>query len=251
MRHHNNMSDERLHPSSAGKLLDWCPKKWRHWVQREWKPNKSMLGGSALHSLVLGGARVVEIEHPDYKKKIAKGERDKAVVAGLLPILSKDMALIRREADCAIEKLATEHDVDSLVCEETVQWEDDGVLLEGTPDALDLEKRVVIELKRTANITRFGNTLADMHYDLQAAAYVEAAESKHGGIWSHKFLVVEEGEPFCTRFDYLSPVGIALGATKWGVAKTVFKRCAQSGVWPDYEDEIHEPRPWQMERFGL
>lgn len=245
------MSDERLHPSSAGKLLDWCPKKWRHWVQREWKPNKAMINGSALHSLVLGGDKLVELHYTDMRKKASKEARDKVLREGMLPVLPKDMVNLTAERESVESRLYSEHRKDDLVMEKTIQWESDGVLLEGTPDALDMVKREVIELKRTASIPRFSNVLADSHYDLQAAAYVEAAEAQHGGVWTHKFLVAEEGAPFCTRFDYLSPTGMLLGETKWQLAKGIFNRCAQSGEWPDYESMIHEPRPWQMSRFGL
>lgn len=239
-----------MHPSSAGKALDWSPRKWRNYLDSDYSPSRRMVNGSAVHSVMLGGKELVEIKADDMRKKATKEAFQEAIAAGKLPVLTKEFEPIHLASSAGLRAL-NERYPGSRINEETIQWESHDTPCEGTPDSLHPLPggSTVIEVKTTENIAAFDNVIARCHYDCQAAAYLDAATATYGGVWGHRFLVIETTAPYCVRWVRLDENALFIGERKWETVCELFRSCHSTKKWPDYSDHVYEPKPWEAARW--
>lgn len=116
---------------------------------------------------------------------------------------------------------------------------DGGISCSGRPDYYDIETGGIVDLKTCKSIgdRGLGYAIRDYGWDIQAAAYLEAASA----LYDRKdvtieFMAVEAGEPNNVRWVTLSPNAIGEGTGKWRRACRTWKECLASGVWPAYDD---------------
>lgn len=244
---------EHLHPSGAGRLLDLCPKKVRYGLDNRTPSTPAQINGTATHSLTLGGPRVNRIQQESWSKT-AKAVLAKDESVGETAVLDKDYPEVEHLAHRWKKAIKNKFGAnpDEFTCEKTIIWDSShGVVCEGTPDlVIPVEnKLVVVDLKTCANINKFGRSIADYHYDLQLVAYMEALSLQSGRNVEHLFLVGETVAPHCTRFVKMNEEAIAIGEAKWATACAIWKECQDTGHWPDHDDAVHEPKPWEFERW--
>jgi len=243
---------ERLHPSGAGRLLDTCPRKVRHGLDYRTPSTAAQLNGTAVHSIVYGGPEVVGIDQKSWSKT-ANEQLAEVQARGGTGVLEKDLERVRETGNRCYSALFNKFGDGTWSCEKTVQWSSAlDVACEGTPDlVIELPERIVIvDLKTTADITKFWRSIADYHYDLQLVAYGEAIGLTTTKPIELMFLATELTAPNCTRFITMSDEAVALGQVKWETAQSIWRECLMTGEWPDYDEISHEPKPWEFERFA-
>lgn len=120
--------------------------------------------------------------------------------------------------------------------QEKLRWESCGVICSGRPDHIDDDYCQVTDLKTAHDLSDDAVVKAiELYgYDIQAAAYLEAAN--HLFRWvqppSFRFVFVETAAPYDVRIIEPGPDMLQSGAKLWNQAKATWKRCLASGEWP-------------------
>lgn len=211
--------------------------------------------GTAAHELLLEGEASVEVcDFPNWGTNAAKAARAVARDAGLTPLLAKDWDRVQAMANAArrqLEMVACDPaPLTAGKAEQTLVWDDGGVLCRARIDWLHDDLTAVDDLKTTgasASPRAWAKTMFGMGAEIQAAFYLRGLEKALGARPTWRFVVQENYEPYALSVVTLAPEVLALAARKVEYALNVWRRCMTSGVWPAYSlaaSEI-EPLPWQ------
>ena len=108
----------------------------------------------------------------------------------------------------------------------------------------------ILDLKTTtdARPDQFIKQAVRLDYDLQAAMYTEAARRFTGELMEFNFIAVEEDEP---NGIWLMPAGQSMldnGWAKFRKALETYKRCTETGRWPNY---TNARTTLEMPRYAL
>jgi hypothetical protein len=138
--------------------------------------------GTVAHSLLLEGYANVHVVEgvTDWRTKDAQAERDQARAEGKTPMLRHEFEEVSAMVDMAREELAAWTVDPPLLTdgkpEQTVTWDEDGVLCRCRPDWLRDDYTVVEDVKTTARGADPGyfsrKTVYEHGYDVKAAMYL-------------------------------------------------------------------------------
>ena len=201
--------------------------------------------GSAAHALLLEGKSAVEvIEAPDWRSKGAQEARDLARSEDRLPLLQKNWDEVQAMVEAARRQIDT-LDVDPKPFtdgkpEQTLVWEEDGVICRARLDWLRDDHATVDDLKSTrasANPENWTRTLYSIGADIQAAFYLL-------GLWKccdvrpdeaeFRFIVIEQSPPYALSVVTLGWAAMELANRKIEYAIQTWKRCLVEDRWPGY-----------------
>lgn len=208
--------------------------------------------GTAIHSLVLGGASMCIIDAKDWRTNAAKEQREEARAAGMIPILAHDEPALRGAAESAKAALAQ---FGEGKCEQTMLWQDTGVWCRNRPDFLQAGNRLAVDLKTTDNADPtdwIGKRLVQGGYDVQAALCLRGLDLLLGEAErEYKWLLVELEAPHLCSVVGLGDGLRALAIRKITAARRAWRQCLDSGRWPGYDDGVHwaEPPGWAVWGF--
>ncbi|MDZ4342092.1 MAG: PD-(D/E)XK nuclease-like domain-containing protein [Candidatus Binatia bacterium] len=237
-----------LHQSVAHTLVSRSPlHAWhRHFAEiKEYTDATDR--GELCHALLLGGKDIVTVEANDWRTNAAKEKRDEARAAGKIPVLSGKLLDAQVLADSVQSRLESEGLELTGQSELTAVWQSDGVWCQGRMDHCWIPARhLILDLKFTANAslrsceTHFYN----FGYDIQHAAYIQAAEKNYpelAGLVKMLYVFVEVDQPHAIR---IVPVGATmrrLGEWRWGRAVEMWRDCLErygpNKPWPAYDDD--------------
>lgn len=214
--------------------------------------------GTCVHALLLerdaGKAEVLDF--PDWRTNAAKEARDAARDAGKVPILAKDWERVVKVVVAVHERLA-DYDADPPVLhagkpEQTLVWEDNGVLCRALVDWLHDGYRACDDLKTTSVV--YGANPANFKVpgrEIQAAMYVRAVRAITGVTPVFRWVVVETAPPFELSVIEPDPAALALGDDKVNRALAIWRDCLERDVWPGYPQRVAtvELPPWEEARW--
>ena len=194
--------------------------------------------GSAVHTKVLGtGWDVVEIQFENWTTKPAREARDAAYADGLIPILSKDLAVIDLMAESVLthpEARArfedTQPEVSVFATEPAT-----GLGLRCRFDRLRDDLRWAVDLKTStsaATKSAFGKTVWNYGYHVSRAHYLDTVELVTGERPEMLFVVVEKNPPYLTGVFRLSNDQIQMGETQARAARAELRWCLDNDTWP-------------------
>lgn len=211
---------------------------------------KAMDVGTVIHTLILegeGGCDWVEIiGHDSYRTKAAQAERDAAVASGKTPILIDDWRNCKAVAQAVVEQLA------KIGIRFDGQSECVGLWNERTDDGQDVACRcridhwaepVIYDLKTTGDASRAAveRSINEHGYDIQAAAYISAAEKMFPELRGRvKFIniFVETEPPYLINPLQQDGTFLAIGRSKWRRAVNLWAKCLRENDWPGYATEV-------------
>lgn len=218
-------------------------------------PTRDMQFGTVCHHKFSGVAeRIAVIDAEDYKAQAARESRDAALANNQTPILAREIP----EAE-AIAKKARQACMDAGLAlagkwEQVVVWDDDGTICRAMMDHLDLNTPYILDLKTTgdANPDNLGRAIVGKGYDIQAAAYISAAEKLRPdmiGKIPFYFLFIETEYPHLNSIVQATESIIQLGASRWCRAREIWNRCLAADNWPGYPKGIQKvyPPPWALQ----
>lgn len=220
-----------LSQSQAKTVLE-CPARYRWEFDHPTPPTDAMVFGSAVHSLVLGGPSVVEVRADSWRSKAAKEVRDEALEAGGIPLLTKDYMKAVAMADAAMDT-----DMFHEGQTEVSLFRDD---LRGRADLID--GPLIVDLKTTvsADPDRFGRSVVDYGYHMQAAWYCDLVEALGlARAPQFVFVLVEKTAPFLTSIVELDDDAIRIGRERNAAAIEIWRECTALDVWPGYDSTLH------------
>lgn len=241
--------------------------------------------GTALHSMLLGAGREVEVVEcevevekakgrgkdrtpavteirpaADWRTNAAKAKRDEIRAAGRLPMLSKDFDRVAKAASELRRNLsAFDIPLDGAV-EQTVVWEeraDDGtpVACKAMFDLVDWKRSFVLDLKscESAHPDAIAAAIESFGYSIQHAAYRSAMEALGHRAPEFLFLFLESSPPHVVVPAELTGAYRELGESRWRRAVNIWARCLRDDRWPGYvpfgmRAVPIEPKPWAMTR---
>jgi hypothetical protein len=125
-----------------------------------------------------------------------------------------------------------------LQVQEKLAWFDKELFIElvSKPDAMDGQLKLGKDLKTAWNVSDYSiaRDIERYGYDIQAAAYVDAM--KHCLGWpdpGFQFVFAKTSPDYDVIVRPLEPEEMERGQALWQEAKVTWKRCLESGEWPD------------------
>lgn len=234
--------------SSTGikRLLD-SPARYQ-WEQTHRTDKRAFDLGHVVHAVVLGaGLDVAVIDHPDYRTKAAREERDAARAEGRAPILAHEWeqvevmaAAVREHPDAGPLLTGGEPEV-------SLFWDDPetGVACKGRLDYWH-RSGVVVDLKstgRTADPRRVDRLAYDLGWHQQAAHYSAGVEVVTGARPRFIHVVLEVDAPHFVAVVELDDEYLELGRQDVRLATDAYAACLAADDWPAYPPGIHRIAP--------
>lgn len=203
--------------------------------------------GTAAHAVLLEGREnaVAVIDADSWRTNAAKEVRDHARAEGRVPLLAHDWADVQAmvaavhtqlEALTAAPPLFT----DGLP-EQTLVWEEDGVVCKARLDWLRDDNSAIDDLKTTgasAAPETYSRTLLGIGGDLQAAFYLRGCRAVFGRAPAFRFAVVETSPPYGLTVFSIAPDALALADAKIDYALHVWRKCLETERWPAYPKRV-------------
>jgi PDDEXK-like domain of unknown function (DUF3799) len=216
--------------------------------------------GGAAHSLLLEGENIIfRVPHDDWRTNAAKGMREEARAAGLLPLLSKHADNVLQMARVAKEALAESElgvTLEDFVPERTIIWRDGKVFKRCRIDLSHKSRPLLLDYKSTTDASPqvFSRLLLNLGYDIQAAHYVDGYREATPACQVDPefiFLVQERTAPFACSLVGVDPVMLDLGQRKVERATVAWAACMASGKWPGYGNRVQwaSPPGWALTQF--
>lgn len=255
----------RNHPAlnfSSAKHALKSPAEYHANAGRKAEPTKAMIMGTALHTLVLEGAKLSDrfCVQPLFLSLTTKEGREWKASADK-PILSKEDAFAIFYMDERIRMHCEAPDILRLCNnrETPLFGRFRGEEIKGMVDAHGylpaLCELIVCDIKTTDDPSprAFEKTVIERDYDMQAAWYVELlAQNTDEHIEDVYFywIAVQNKPPYsCVVFDALK--FLETGKRKMELAVDTIAECKRSGKWPHPHPGINTLRPpmWYIEKI--
>lgn len=205
--------------------------------------------GTCIHALLLQGETVFDrLAFDSWRTDAAKAAKAEAWAHGRIPLLIKDADRVDEMIEAVRAQIA-QLDVDPLpftdgLPEQTLVWEEDGVLCRARLDWLRADYTVCDDLKTTS---RYANPeawqrgpLYDHGADLQAAMYLRGVYAVTGQRSLWRWVVVETQPPYALSVIAPTAAVLALGDAKVEMALAKWRRCLETGEWPAYPRTVVE-----------
>lgn len=266
---HESMASEEYHrlPGiSRSHLIPFkkSPYKYKcqRMLEREKKPTRDMILGSAFHTLVLeehlfNDEYVVEpmaVKLKDVGRKIYDEYKD------ICDEISKThkTVLTREEFDTLINMvicLEKHEEAYSMIkgiaekplIESSYFWQDEetGLLCKARPDILFSNMIVDLKTSRDASTRQYQKDMCDGMYHVQAAMIREAVKQCGGQDIIHAFnICVEKTYPYEVAIKIISENALAAGHREFKQLLKQMKECIDNDKWPSYLIETVELPSW-------
>jgi hypothetical protein len=217
--------------------------------------------GAAAHSILLEGEDNIYVVHEDsWRKNVAKEAREYARSIGKVPLLAAARDEVMAMVDAVREQLASHSAEPPLFSdgkpEQTLLWEEGGVLCKARLDWLRDDLATVDDFKstsRSANPEAFRKNLYSTGAHVQAYTYIRAVEMLTGNIPRFRWVVAETTPPYAVSVCEPGADVLACGQSDFEYALGVWRSCLESGEWPSYPATVTrlEAPPWEMEKRAI
>lgn len=217
------------------------------------EPTEDMLVGSAIHSWVLEGEEAFRREYAvlfesdlnkntnEYKglKRAFLAENEGKVI---LPALHRGTRLW--DVLVGVKASLDAHPMASAILKEGSQelslvWDDEcGARCKARIDH-EPGQKVLVDLKKTSDVTRFAHQIVDLGYWVQSGTYCRGARANGMEVDTFVFIAVESEPPFAVSVGYLSPDFLAAGVAEAGRLIGLVHECRQANSFPPYRIPPH------------
>lgn len=226
---------EALGSTSLKTLATKTPAHYKH-DQAHPKHSDAFTLGTAAHSLILehdtSGFEVVEADN--WLTKAAKEAKTAALAAGKQPLLRKEYRQVIDMHDAVMHHPKAAELLTGHKPEESVFWEEDGLMLKCRPDAWKPGQLVDLKTTVDASPSSFGKIAHTYGYHQSAAHYIDGVKAATGEELPFTFVLVEKQAPYLVSVVELDWEAIDLGRGLNDRAKRIYRECAASGNWPGY-----------------
>jgi len=204
--------------------------------------------GSAIHAKVLGtGWSIAELEFDSYRTKAAQEAKAEAYAAGMIPMLTKELAPINEAAeavlanDTARAALEQPGNAEASVFAHDPEYDID---IRCRFDFLPSHMEYGVDLKKVGKLASpsgFANQVAEFGYDIQEAHYGRTLALSEGFTPVRMlFIAVEDKAPYLVGTYKLPPAFSEAGGKAAARAYTRFAHGMKTGNWPGYPQGVTE-----------
>jgi len=201
--------------------------------------------GTAAHSLILEAdtSGIVVVEADNWLTKAAKEAKSAALAEGKQPLLTKEMAQVWAMHDAVMEHPEAWKLFNGHQAEQSVFWDEDGLMLKCRPDAWQPGRLVDLKTTVNADPREFGKTAYNFGYHQSAAHYIDGVKEATGEELPFTFVLVEKTAPYLVSVVELDWEAVSLGRALNDRAKRIYKECTAANRWPGYppSDPIELP----------
>jgi len=225
------------------------PFHYKKLLERKETPSKSMIIGSAFHSLLLEKETFAKnyfaFTKPEPDKTMSSKDNKEAFKD--LEMLNPDKIILMEDDANVILNMAEEvnkvkgaRDLLKLKgeVENSIYLEVDGIKIKIRPDKY-CKDGILIDVKTTKNAhpDAFRRDCLTYHYDLQLAFYADMLQEVTGVEFKDVFIIaVENNYPYACQVYGCSEIGfIDIGRTRYRKAMEIYKECLKSNKYPGYE----------------
>lgn len=202
--------------------------------------------GSAAHAILLEGSEacIVVCDFTDWRKNEAKAMRDDARAGRKIPLLASQMDEIRRMVDAAknhIEASAISNEWARGISEQSVKWEDGGIVCKSRYDRVNTETDVIFDYKTcggSVNPKDWSRQVISMGYDIQAAFYQRGYRAIHGRDARFVWLAQETEAPYACCWMDMGPDLQAYANSRVERGMAMWAKAIKSGKWPGYPKQV-------------
>ena len=209
----------------------------------EKKKTGAMIFGSLVDSMLFDSQEQVEKDWFVVDDDIRRDRRTKAYQQVLEEAAGREVVKRREYLDAleAIEAIrqTTGGLLDRAVFQTSLIWTDDssGLRLKGRPDIIDVENRMIWDLKMTQDPRplKFGKTAAGFRYHWQAAMYLDGL--RHTDLWGvggwlWGWIAVASEPPHSVYLYVADDRVLAAGRRQVRKAVDLWARCERENDWP-------------------
>lgn len=199
--------------------------------------------GTLIDRLIFdSGPPIVEVSADNWRTKAAQEQRDAALAAGHIPVLTHVLAEALKTSIKVVERLAERGIKLNGQSQVTAIWQKNGAWCRGRFDHWVEETAVIYDLKwvKSAHPEAIARHMITYGVDIQSAAYVEAVETLRpelAGRVKFQPLFVESGPVLAMCVRPIAGTMRELGQRKWHRACEKWARCLAANDWPDYGDD--------------
>lgn len=263
--HADPVPGRSLSSTGARKLIKTCPAIFREQQLNGQAPKAAFDLGKAAHRLVLGdGPEIVEVKADDWRTKLAQQQRDEARGRGAVPLLTRDVEIVRAMAVALAGHPIAGRMFDDAKGrpEQAAFWQDteSGVWCRALFDWLPspTNGRLILSDYKTAvsaDPVVWAKAAADYGYHQQAQWYLTAAQAL--GLADDDaefvFVVQEKTAPYPVTVVQLDSAAMKLATrlNRWAI--DLYAECVKKDRWPGYSDDdvVLAPLPeWYMIQNG-
>ncbi len=252
--HADPVKGASLSYSGAKKLLaEGGPELYRYEREHPPEPSAEMELGTAAHRLVLGvGRELHEVKADNWRKDVTKKEAEDARAEGKLPLLTKDLDVVK-----AMAARLRQHDWANKLLSQGGQpeasafWQDPDTNLwwrcrwDRMPDPDPRRRPILVDYKTTdkggAAPKRFSKAIADFRYYLQAHVYTAGYNvllGRHASAPAAFALIAQERvAPYRVAVYELHPDALRKGREDAARAMAIYAECTETNTWPGYEPD--------------
>ena len=227
--------DPALGSTSLKTLATKTPAHYQHDLTHA-KYSDAFDFGTAVHSLILEGdeSGVGVWNFPNWTTKAAREGREESRAAGKIPLLEKDWQQVEAIRDAVMAHPLAKAAFTGHKPEQSVFWDEDGLMLKCRPDAWQPGLLVDLKTTRDANPNEFGKTAHEYGYHQSAAHYVDGVKAATGEELPFHFVLVEKTEPYLVSVVELDIEAINIGRQLNDRAKRIYRECVETNTWPGY-----------------
>jgi hypothetical protein len=192
--------------------------------------------GTVAHSLILeddvSGVVVIDVEAK--RGKVWTEPAEAAVNEGKIPLKTSEWELVKALRDSVMAHPIARAAFTGHKAEESVFWEEDGLLLKCRPDAWKPD--MLVDLKTTVNADprEFPKSGYKLGYYQSAAHYQDGVLTATGELLPFVFVNVEKSPPYLVSVVQYDDEAMDLGRRMNAHAKDVARRCLETGEYPGY-----------------
>jgi len=229
-------ADPALGSTSLKTLATRTPAHYQH-DKAHPKSSDAFTLGTAAHSLILedDASGIVMVDADSWLTKAAKEAKAAALADGKQPLLMKEWVQVVAMRDAVMAHPIARSLFTGHKAEQSVFWEEDGLMLKCRPDAW--RPGLLVDLKTTldADPNEFGKTAAKFGYHQSAAHYIDGVKAATGEELPFRFVLVEKTAPYLVSVVELDEEAINIGRALNDRAKRIYRECVESNTWPGYQ----------------
>lgn len=196
-------------------------------------PNINLLLGGAFHTMVLEPHKMDKYQIVDANNRNTSIYKEAAAEAGEMLLLEKDLIKLKRWQ----EALDGNDSIRSILRGKDVEYEVphfgiiEGELWKGKADAVNHADKLIIDVKTTSNIDKFGESAQKFNYDSQAYIY----KTFFG--YEFVFAVIDKRNDQLGFYD-CSPAFYATGKAKVEAAVKVYRELFKPTAKADWTNYL-------------
>lgn len=228
-------ADGALGSTSLKTLATRTPAHYQH-DKTHPKSSDAFTLGTAAHSLILedDDSAFTVVNAANWMTKAAKEAKEDALLSGCVPLLVKDYEQVVAMRDSVMAHPVARELFTAHRAEESVFWDEDGLMLKCRPDAWKPGLLIDLKTTRDANPNEFGKTAHEYGYHQSAAHYIDGVKAATGEELPFHFVLVEKTAPYLVSVVELDIEAINIGRALNDRAKRIYRECVESNTWPGY-----------------